>query len=75
MISTTLRPATELPESTVAAAAALGHAHAQQLWVNFLFGLLQYLDQVGGLFLVLVGKERVGDALVVTTASSADTVD
>ena len=49
-------------------------AHAQQLWMHFLFGLLQYLDKVGRLFLVFLGEERVGNALVVSTACSADTV-
>ena len=42
--------------------------------MHVLLGLLQHLDQVGGLFLVFLGEERVGDALVVATASSADTV-
>ena len=42
--------------------------------MHVLFGLLQHLDQVGGLLFVILGEERICNTFVVTTTSSTDSV-
>lgn len=72
VVALTLWPAAELPESITVTAILLGHA--EQLRMHVLLGLLQHLDQVGGLLFVFLGEERVSDTLVLTTTSTTDTV-